>query len=82
MTIQATANEGYTFREWSDSDTHAKRTLIMNKNYSLTACFDKDDQGLENIQNSDVRIQKILRDGQLLIIRNGKMYNVQGAEVR
>ena len=38
--------------------------------------------GIGSVQNSEVRIQKVVRDGQLLIIRDGKMYNAQGAEVR
>ena len=39
-------------------------------------------QGLKSVQNSDVRSQKVLRDGQLYLIHEGKMYNVQGAQVR
>ena len=38
--------------------------------------------GLESIQMSEARSQKILRDGQILILRGGKAYNVMGAEVR
>ena len=38
--------------------------------------------GMESVQTSDVRSQKILRNGQFLILRDGKMYNVQGAEVK
>ena len=41
-----------------------------------------DETGLESIQNSDIRSQKILRDGQLLIEKNGKTYTVTGAEVK
>jgi len=37
---------------------------------------------LESIQPSAVRIQKHFRDGQLLIIRDGKTYTITGAEVR
>lgn len=37
---------------------------------------------IENVQSSAVRSQKIIRDGQLFIIRDGKSYNAQGAEVR
>ena len=38
--------------------------------------------GIESVQNSDVRIQKIIRDGQLFIIRDGKMYNAQGQVIK
>ena len=33
-------------------------------------------------QESNVESQKVLHDGQLLIVRNGKTYTMQGAEVR
>lgn len=39
-------------------------------------------QALESIQQSAVSNQKILRNGQLLIEKNGKVYNAQGAEVK
>ena len=38
--------------------------------------------GVESIQNSDVRIQKIIRDGQLIIIKDGVEYNVMGTELK
>jgi hypothetical protein len=38
--------------------------------------------GMENIQPSEVGIQKVLRNGMLYIERNGKLYNVTGASVR
>ena len=34
--------------------------------------------GVESIQPSEVSIQKILRDGQLIIIRGDKEFNAQG----
>jgi hypothetical protein len=39
-------------------------------------------EGIESIQPSAVSSQKVLRNGMLLIERNGKTYNAQGAEVR
>ncbi len=41
VTIKATANEGYAFSRWSDGDTNASRTIVANKNYSLTAYFEQ-----------------------------------------
>ncbi len=38
--------------------------------------------GVESIQTSATSSQKILRDGQVIIIRGDKMYNVMGQEVR
>lgn len=36
---------------------------------------------VENISTNDANIQKFLRDGQLLILRDGKTYNVMGQEL-
>lgn len=40
------------------------------------------EQGIESIQNSDIRIQKVLIDGQIYILRGEKVYSVQGQEVK
>ncbi len=39
--IIATANSGWQFSKWSDGDIRATRTLTMNKDYVLTASFEK-----------------------------------------
>ena len=38
--------------------------------------------GFENVQSNDVQSTKFIRDGQLIIIRDGKMYNATGVEVK
>lgn len=38
--------------------------------------------GVESLQPSAISIQKVLRDGQLLIIRDGRTYNAQGIMVK
>ena len=38
--------------------------------------------GIESIQPSEVSSQKVIRNGMLLIEKNGKIYNVQGVEVK
>ena len=37
---------------------------------------------VENVQTNQLQSTKVIRDGQLLIEKNGKIYNVQGAEVK
>ena len=37
---------------------------------------------VENVQRDDVQSAKFIRDGQLIIIRDGKMYNATGVEVK
>jgi len=38
--------------------------------------------GMESIQDSEVSIQKVLRNGQLFILRDGKTFDARGAEIR
>ena len=38
--------------------------------------------GVENVQTNQVQATKFFRDGMLLIEKNGKIYNAQGAEVK
>ena len=38
--------------------------------------------GVENVQTNHVQATKFFRDGMLLIVRDGKTYNVQGVEVK
>ena len=42
----------------------------------------KDPQGIESIQPSAISHQKVIRDGLLLIEKNGKTYNAQGVEIK
>ena len=39
-------------------------------------------EGVESILTSEVSVQKVIRDGQLLIEKNGKTYNALGAEIQ
>ena len=45
------------------------------------AIEEMEQQGIESVQTSD-RSEKFIRDGQLLIERNGKIYNALGTEVK
>ena len=39
-------------------------------------------EGMESIQPSAVSIQKVLIDGQIYLLYNGTMYNVQGVRIQ
>lgn len=50
VTLTATANEGYKFMQWSDGDTNATRTIIVEGDMTLTATFEAEggsETGLE-----------------------------------
>ncbi len=51
-------------------------------NYSITISIKGTPTAVENVQTNHVQATKYFRDGQLLIEKNGKIYNVQGVEVR
>ena len=59
-------------------------TLIVNEPADFINIFLPADitEGIESIQSSAVNKQKILRDGQLFIIRDGKTFSAQGIELR
>ena len=44
-TISAVAKPGYHFVKWSDGDTNATRTIVVDKAYELTATFVADSGG-------------------------------------
>ena len=86
LTITAEPAEGYEFLEWSDGTTANPYTLTVQdgKNISLTALFYEKGSatGIEDVQRDDVQCTKVLVDGVLYILRDGKIYNAQGANVK
>ena len=42
---------------------------------------DDEETGIESVQKSDVSVQKVIRNGQLVIIRGDKRFNALGAEL-
>jgi hypothetical protein len=86
LTITAHAAEGYEFVQWSDGNTANPYYLTVQdgKNISLTALFCEKGSatGIEDIQPDDVQCTKVLVDGVLYILREDKIYNAQGANVK
>ena len=39
-------------------------------------------EGIEDVQSNEVQSTKVIKDGQVLILRNGKTYTMQGQEVK
>ncbi len=84
LTITAQPAEGYEFVQWSDGHETNPYYLTVEdgKNINITAMFCEKGQGIENIQVEGDQPQKIMMDGILYIVRDGKIYNAQGANVR
>jgi hypothetical protein len=84
VTIQAIPNEGYTFLQWSNGIMDNPYTFVITDHIHLTASFVKDIYtGINNIisDNTTSNAQKIIYNGQLLILRDGKTYNAMGQEM-
>ena len=48
---------------------------------SVWCIYNEDPTAVENIKISSSSAHKIVRDDQLLIIRDGKTYNIMGVEI-
>ena len=56
-------------------------TKLLEEQFDANGC-EPSEEALEDVQPDKLQGTKLLRDGQLFILRNGKTYNAQGAEVR
>ena len=84
LTITAVPANGYEFVQWSDGETANPYLLTVEdgKNVSITAVFKAVAEGIENLRVEDNQTQKVILNGILYIIREGKIYNAQGAKVQ
>ncbi len=51
VTVEATANKGFKFTQWSDGVTSASRVVKMDKDVTLSAYFAEDETGSEGDNN-------------------------------
>ena len=82
--LTAEAKSGYQFDHYefgAENIKTAEYSVVMNKNISITAYFKVKEEGINDVQRDDVQCTKILRDGQIYILRDGKMYTITGAAV-
>ena len=79
--ITATAFSGYRFAKWSDDNTDNPRQILIDGDIELTALFEVDDTAVEQLSGNSNKARKIIYNGQVLILRDGKAFNVLGAEV-
>ena len=93
INLTATPAEGYKFVGWYDKNGQQISTdnpytdhLMMTENTELVyGQFEQEEQGIEQPTSDSSlkgRGKKLIKDGQLLIERNGKTYNALGAEVK
>lgn len=77
--LTATPEAGYQFIKWNDDNTEATRIVAVSDDVEFSAIFESQ-TGLDELQSQGTS-HKIIKDGQLLIIRDGKTFNPLGTEV-
>ena len=79
-TFVATPKADYCFVQWSDGNTDNPRTIMVTEDMTLTAKFEATSvEAIEEVaDNQPATTQKIVHDGQVYILRDGKTYTVVG----
>ena len=83
ITLTAIPNSGYEFKQWSNGVTYNPYRFTVVSDLNLEAEF-VPATAINDIQADTDTVttpQKILIDGQVYILRNGKTYTLTGAEV-
>ena len=80
MVLTAVPDDGYRFINWSDGNTDNPRTIMVTEDMTLTAKFEATSvEAIEEVaDNQPATTQKIVHDGQVYILRDGKTYTVVG----
>jgi hypothetical protein len=66
----------------ADGKPHLEVNAVNSYGVEVHIVYDGTTTGVDNIDANAEGIQKHIVDGQLVIIRNGKAYNAQGAQVK
>lgn len=69
------SRDGYTFIGWSKPITNIQSDLTVIAQYQLN-------EGIEDIYIDGVNSSKVIIDGRFFLLRNNKIYTVQGQEIR
>ena len=68
----------YTFSGWTPTIVAATEDATYTANYTATP----KSQGINDVQGDNVQCTKVLRDGQIFILRGEKVYTITGQEVK
>ena len=80
-TLTATPNSGYEFKRWSNGEKDNPYQFIVVDDITIHAEFIPT-TAVSNVSSDDsVLPQKIIKDGQVYILRGGKTYTITGDEV-
>ncbi len=82
ITIEAIPNAGYEFKQWSNGLTYNPYRFTVVSDLTLEAQFIPATAIDNTTADTDTTPQKVLIDGQVYILRNGKTYTLTGVEVK
>lgn len=82
--IEAIPHSGYYFVQWEDGLTDNPRYEEVTQDTTFVAIFAENStsDGFGELYADDLKPQKILRDGQIFILRSDRTYTIQGQEVK
>ena len=75
---------GYWFDGWSYNGhlyTAGEKLTMPAENVVLVPHFYEVGEGIEDVRKNEVQPKKVLLDGQLYLIFDGRMYDVQGKKI-
>ena len=82
VTLTATADDGYEFKQWSDGNTDNPREVEVTKDAAYTAQFEKKTEtATETVEQDAEQVVKRMENGKLVIYINDKRYNAAGQEL-
>ena len=85
ITIAAIPNDKYAFVQWSDGNTTNPRNFLVFEDITLTAMFAPQIETAIIDASSDKykpAASKIIRNGQVCILRDGKVYDIMGNQIQ
>ena len=81
VSLTATPNNGYEFKQWSDGNTANPYSFLVEKDVTIEALFEPATPIENVVAEKNNAPRKVFRDGQVYILRGGKTYTLTGVEV-
>ena len=78
VTLIAYPEDGYTFVKWSDGSKYNPYTLVLDKDITLEAIIEPIGSDVKDTDTESSAATKILKDGIIYILKDGKIYDLFG----
>lgn len=81
VTLTAVPHDGYEFKQWSDGSIANPYSFSVEKDVNIKALFEPTTPVENVVAEENNTPRKVFRNGQVLILRNGRTYTLTGEEV-